>query len=177
MNKLKAKVIEREMSMSEFFEQTGIGRDVWYRRCRKGPGAFHISEVTAKGLDLFKRKMNKAIRYARGRKTQMEAVEQNKRHRDIRTEGRTREQVFNGVQRQSGIDSIMTYEEWARSALARRAATGAEEDSQALASLEELGYYYSYLTGLGLTPAETEAIMRAQSLTRAVAETYNESKA
>lgn len=47
MNKLKAKVIERGMSMSEFFEQTGIGRDVWYRRWRKGPGAFHISEVAA----------------------------------------------------------------------------------------------------------------------------------
>lgn len=33
--------------MPEFFEQTGIDRNVWYRRCRKGPGAFRIAEVAA----------------------------------------------------------------------------------------------------------------------------------
>lgn len=54
MNKLKAKIIDRGLSVAEFLRQTGISRDLWYRRCRKGPQAFRVEEVLtiAKALDL-----------------------------------------------------------------------------------------------------------------------------
>ena len=90
-----------------------------------------------------KRKLNKEIRRARGKSAQEAAIAENRRHRDIRTEGRTLEQVFEGVQRQSGIDSILSYEEFRKSGMARSANTGTDESSAALDSLDILGQYYS----------------------------------
>lgn len=123
-----------------------------------------------------KRKLNKEIRRARGKSAQEAAIAENRRHRDIRTEGRTLEQVFEGVQRQSGIDSILTYEEFRKSGMARSANTGTDESSAALDSLDIRGQYYSYLTGIGLTHAEADAIMRVQPLTKAESSAYTEKK-
>lgn len=131
---------------------------------------------SSKGLDLLKRKLNKEIRRARGKSAQEAAITENKRHRDIRIEGRTREQVFEGVQRQSGIDSIMTYEEFRKSDMVRNISTGTDDASEALNSLDILGQYYSYLTGMGLTRAEADAIMRVQPLTKAESSAYTEKK-
>lgn len=131
---------------------------------------------SSKGLDLLKRKLNKEIRRARGKTAQEAAITENKRHRDIRTEGRTLEQVFEGVQRQSGIDSIMTYEEFRKSDMVRNISTGTDDASEALNSLDILGQYYSYLTGMGLTRSEADAIMRVQPLTKAEPSTYTEEK-
>ena len=131
---------------------------------------------SSKGLDLLKRKLNKEIRRARGKTAQEAAITENKRHRDIRTEGRTLEQVFEGVQRQSGIDSIMTYEEFRKSDMVRSTSTGTDESNEALNSLDILGQYYSYLTGMGLTRAEADAIMRVQPLTKAESSAYTEKK-
>lgn len=131
---------------------------------------------SSKGLDLLKRKLNKEIRRARGKNAQEAAITENKRHRDIRTEGRTLEQVFEGVQRQAGIDSIMTYEEFRKSDMVRSTSTGTDEASEALNSLDIIGQYYSYLTGIGLTRAEADAIMRVQPLTKAESSAYTEKK-
>lgn len=131
---------------------------------------------SSKGLDLLKRKLNKEIRRARGKNAQEAAITENKRHRDIRTEGRTLEQVFEGVQRQSGIDSILTYEEFRKSDMARSTSTGTDEASEALNSLDILGQYYSYLTGMGLTRSEADAIMRVQPLTKSESSAYTEKK-
>ena len=131
---------------------------------------------SSKGLDLLKRKLNKEIRRARGKTAQEAAITENKRHRDIRTEGRTLEQVFEGVQRQAGIDSIMTYEEFRKSDMVRSTSTGTDEANEALNSLDILGQYYSYLTGMGLTRAEADAIMRVQPLTKAESSAYTEKK-
>lgn len=131
---------------------------------------------SSKGLDLLKRKLNKEIRRARGKTAQEAAITENKRHRDIRTEGRTLEQVFEGVQRQAGIDSIMTYEEFRKSDMVRSTSTGTDEASEALNSLDIIGQYYSYLTGMGLTRAEADAIMRVQPLTNAEPSAYTEKK-
>lgn len=131
---------------------------------------------SSKGLDLLKRKLNREIRRARGKTAQEAAITENKRHRDIRTEGRTLEQVFEGVQRQAGIDSIMTYEEFRKSDMVRSTSTGTDEASEALNSLDILGQYYSYLTGMGLTRAEADAIMRVQPLTKAESSAYTEKK-
>lgn len=131
---------------------------------------------SSKGLDLLKRKLNKEIRRARGKNAQEAAITENKRHRDIRTEGRTLEQVFEGVQRQAGIDSIMTYEEFRKSDMVRSTSTGTDEANEALSSLDIIGQYYSYLTGMGLTRAEADAIMRVQPLTKAEPSAYTEKK-
>ena len=131
---------------------------------------------SSKGLDLLKRKLNKEIRRARGKTAQEAAITENKRHRDIRTEGRTLEQVFEGVQRQAGIDSILTYEEFRKSDMVRSTSTGTDEASEALNSLDIIGQYYSYLTGMGLTRAEADAIMRVQPLTKAESSAYTEKK-
>ena len=131
---------------------------------------------SSKGLDLLKRKLNKEIRRARGKTAQEAAITENKRHRDIRTEGRTLEQVFEGVQRQAGIDSIMTYEEFRKSDMVRSTSTGTDEANEALNSLDIIGQYYSYLTGMGLTRAEADAIMRVQPLTKAESSAYTEEK-
>ena len=131
---------------------------------------------SSKGLDLLKRKLHKEIRRARGKSAQEAAITENKRHRDIRTEGRTLEQVFEGVQRQAGIDSILTYEEFRKSDMARSTSTGTDESNEALNSLDILGQYYSYLTGMGLTRAEADAIMRVQPLTKAEPSAYTEKK-
>lgn len=131
---------------------------------------------SSKGLDLLKRKLNKEIRRARGKTAQESAITENKRHRDIRTEGRTLEQVFEDVQRQAGIDSIMTYEEFRKSDMVRSTSTGTDEANEALNSLDILGQYYSYLTGMGLTRAEADAIMRVQPLTKAEPSAYTEKK-
>lgn len=131
---------------------------------------------SSKGLDLLKRKLNKEIRRARGKNAQEAAITENKRHRDIRTEGRTLEQVFEGVQRQAGIDSIMTYEEFRKSDMVRSTSTGTDEANEALNSLDIIGQYYSYLTGMGLTRAEADAIMRVQPLTKVEPSAYTEKK-
>lgn len=131
---------------------------------------------SSKGLDLLKRKLNKEIRRARGKTAQEAAITENKRHRDIRTEGRTLEQVFEGVQRQAGIDSILTYEEFRKSDMVRSTSTGTDEANEALNSLDILGQYYSYLTGMGLTRAEADAIMRVQPLTKVESSAYTEKK-
>ena len=60
--------------------------------------------------------------------------------------------------------------------MARSANTGTDESSAALDSLDIRGQYYSYLTGIGLTHAEADAIMRVQPLTKAESSAYTEKK-
>lgn len=130
----------------------------------------------SKGLDLLKRKLNKEIRRARGKKAQEAAIAENRRHREIATGNRTVEDVIAGVSEQSGVSSILTFEEFRKSDMARSANLGPDESGKALSSLDLRGQYYRYLTGIGLTRAEADAIMRVQPLTKAKASAYTEEK-
>ena len=126
----------------------------------------------SKGLDLLKRRLNKEIRRARGRNAQEAAIAENRRHREIATGNRTAADVIASVREQSGVDSILTFEEFRKSDMARSLPIGSDENSKAMESIDLRGQYYRYLTGIGLTRAEADAVMQVQPLTKADAKSY-----
>lgn len=54
MNKLRAKIAERGLSVSEFRKKAELSSDTWYRRVRKGVTSFSVAEIRriASALDL-----------------------------------------------------------------------------------------------------------------------------
>lgn len=45
MNKLRAKIAERGLSVSAFREKAEQSSDTWYRRARKGVTSFSVAEI------------------------------------------------------------------------------------------------------------------------------------
>lgn len=52
-----------------------------------------------------------------------------------------------GVSEQSGVGSILTFEEFRKSDMAKSVNTGTDESGKALSSIDLRGQYYHYLRG------------------------------
>ena len=119
------------------------------------------------------RKANAANRQEQGRRTA--AADTAQAHRDdyITTEGRSVEDVFEQVRKQSGIEDIPTLAEFTAEEERTMLSNGANE------TLGVEGRYWNRLVEIGLRKAEVEALIRVQreqSLTSAGGEQYNGTK-
>lgn len=119
------------------------------------------------------RKANAANRQEQGRRTA--AADTAQAHRDdyISTEGRSVEDVFEQVRKQSGIEDIPTLAEFTAEEERTMLSNGANE------TLGVEGRYWNRLAEIGLRKAEVEALIRVQreqDLTSAGGKQYNGAK-